>query len=45
MANDKKLWQPLGDCLILEGSGKVSSITPAQIVEAFSQLYSEYAQA
>ncbi len=45
MANDEKLWQPLGDSLILEGSGQVSSITPAQIVEAFGRLYSEYAQA
>lgn len=39
MADDVKLWQPPGDSLILEGSGKASSITPARIVEAFSQLY------
>jgi ADP-heptose:LPS heptosyltransferase len=39
MADDVKLWQPPGESLILEGSGKASSITPARIVEAFSQLY------
>ena len=39
MADDVKLWQPPGDSLILEGSGKASSITPARIVEAFSRLY------
>lgn len=39
MADDVKLWQPPGDGLILEGNGKASSITPVQIIEAFSQLY------
>jgi len=39
MADDVKLWQPPGDALILEGNGKASSITSAQVVEAFSQLY------
>ena len=42
MADAVKLWQPPGDALILEGNGKASSITPAQIVEVFSQLYSQY---
>ena len=41
MANNVKLWQPPGDSLILEGNGKASSITPTQVVEAFSQQYSE----
>jgi ADP-heptose:LPS heptosyltransferase len=39
MADDVKLWQPPGDGLILEGSGKASTITPAQVVAAFSELY------
>lgn len=39
MADDIKLWQPPGNSLILEGSGRASSITPERIVEAFSQLY------
>jgi ADP-heptose:LPS heptosyltransferase len=41
MADDVKLWQPPGDALILEGNGKASSITPTQVVEAFSQQYSK----
>jgi ADP-heptose:LPS heptosyltransferase len=39
MADDVKLWQPPGDSLILEGSGKVSSIPPSRVVDAFSELY------
>lgn len=39
MADDVKLWQPPGNSLILEGSGRASSIKPEQIVDAFSQLY------
>ena len=42
MANGQKLWQPLGDSLILEGNGKASSVTAAQVVEAFDQLYIEH---
>ena len=39
MADDVKLWQPPGDSLILEGSGKASSVTPASVVEAFGRQY------
>ncbi len=41
MADNIELWQPPGNSLILEGDGRASSITPAQIVEAFSQQYSK----
>nr|WP_280925474.1 glycosyltransferase family 9 protein [Shewanella holmiensis] len=34
MASDFKLWQPLGDSLILEGSGKASSVEPETVVKA-----------
>ena len=37
MADNVKLWQPPGNSLILEGDGKASSITPAEIVAAFGQ--------
>ncbi len=39
MADDVKLWQPPGDSLILEGSGKANSIPPARVVDAFGQQY------
>lgn len=35
MASDFKLWQPSGDSIILEGSGKARSITPDQVADAF----------
>lgn len=41
MADDVKLWQPPGAGLILEGSGKVSSIPPSRVVDAFSEIYKE----
>ena len=34
MASSFKLWQPLGDSLILEGSGKASSVEPETVVKA-----------
>ncbi|QYJ97546.1 hypothetical protein K0J45_18950 [Shewanella alkalitolerans] len=34
MASDFKLWQPLGDSLILEGAGKARSITANQVIDA-----------
>lgn len=37
MADDVKLWQPPGDSLILEGTGRASSVTPSQVVEAFTR--------
>ena len=45
MADDVKLWQPPGDSLILEGSGRASSVTPARIVEAFREQYAKQAAA
>ena len=39
MADDVKLWQPPGDSLILEGSGKANSVSPASVVEAFEKQY------
>lgn len=39
MANDLKLWQPPGDSVILEGNGRASSVTPAEVVAAFCRLY------
>ena len=39
MADDVKLWQPPGNSLILEGSGRAGSVAPERIVEAFSQMY------
>ncbi|WP_110458393.1 glycosyltransferase family 9 protein [Shewanella algidipiscicola] len=36
MASDFKLWQPLGDSLVLEGKGKAKSVTPEQVCKAFS---------
>ena len=39
MADDVKLWQPPGDSLILEGSGKASSVSPSTVVEAFEKQY------
>lgn len=40
MANDVKLWQPPGQSIILEGSGRAASVVPTRVVEAFSRLYS-----
>ena len=37
MSNDLTLWQPQGDSIILTGSGQAKSITPQQIVDAFTQ--------
>ena len=37
MSNDLTLWQPKGDSIILTGSGQAKSITPQQIVDAFTQ--------
>ncbi|MCW3170970.1 glycosyltransferase family 9 protein [Shewanella subflava] len=34
MASNFKLWQPLGDSVILEGTGKASSVTPQTVVNA-----------
>ena len=34
MASDFKLWQPQGDSIILEGTGKASSIAPHQVANA-----------
>jgi len=41
MADDVKLWQPPGNSLILEGTGRASSITPGQIVDAFGRQYTK----
>ncbi len=38
MADGAKLWQPLGDGIVLEGSGKARSIAAAQIVESLDRL-------
>jgi ADP-heptose:LPS heptosyltransferase len=38
MANDDKLWQPPGDGVILEGTGRAESIAPATVVAAFESL-------
>jgi ADP-heptose:LPS heptosyltransferase len=40
MANDDKLWQPPGDGVILEGSGRAASVTPTAVVAAFETLAS-----
>ena len=40
MANDDKLWQPPGDGVILEGTGRAESVTPATVVAAFESLTS-----
>ncbi|WP_434939274.1 glycosyltransferase family 9 protein [Shewanella sp. HL-SH8] len=34
MASDFKLWQPLGDSLILEGTGKASSVATDTVIDA-----------
>jgi ADP-heptose:LPS heptosyltransferase len=41
MANDLKLWQPAGDGIILEGTGRAASVTPAAVVGAFDALAAE----
>ena len=38
MANNTKLWQPVGDCLILEGNGKASQIQVSQVVSSVEKL-------
>jgi ADP-heptose:LPS heptosyltransferase len=42
MSNNLTLWQPKGDCIILTGSGQAKSITPQQIVDAFTQQLNQH---